>query len=168
MESWGDALAWAANIPPEGGRIELPDGTIIEVRREVDPIRTYTHTEAAQQNAAQFVTLHDHQIAMHELESELAHYKHGPEALEEMGRLKHLAAEATSMKTQALERAERAENALTAQDEISTIHRTRADKFKEALRELLVAENDLRTAPSVAAKSRAEEARAAASKLFLG
>ena len=30
-ESWGDALAKAANLPPEGGRIELPDGTVIEV-----------------------------------------------------------------------------------------------------------------------------------------
>jgi hypothetical protein len=31
-DSWGDALARAQNMPPEGGRIELPDGWAIEIR----------------------------------------------------------------------------------------------------------------------------------------
>lgn len=35
-DSWGDAMAKAKNLPPEGGRIELPDGSVIEVVREDD------------------------------------------------------------------------------------------------------------------------------------
>ena len=36
VDSWGDALAKADNLPPEGGRFRLPDGTIIEIVPDED------------------------------------------------------------------------------------------------------------------------------------